>query len=373
MDYRPLFESWPLRSGLVARNRLVMAPMTTWSSNEDGTISFHELEYLRRRRAGVGIVITAACYVQRSGKAFPGPWGCAGGAKLESLRTAADVIHGGGALAVLQIHHGGRMCPSSLLGHAPYSASAIPAERPGADTPVAMTDADIEQSVQAFAGATTLAIGAGYDGVEIHGANTYLLQQFFSPHSNRRSDAWGGDLERRMRFPLAVTDTVLQVARTAGKPFIVGYRISPEEIETPGITLRDTLEFVRGLAARPLDWLHVSTRDYRAPSLRTPETESSPTRRIVEEIASAVDVIGAGMVHLPGDAAAMLSDGCAAAALGRILLMEPEWVQRVLEGRSESIRRILPATGGDEELTIPPPLYRMLLSREGWLPRERSA
>ena len=90
---------------------------------------------------------------------------------------------------------------------------------------------------------TRRAIEAGFDGVEIHGANTYLLQQFFSPHSNRRDDQWGGSLEKRMNFPLAIVDAVKQaVAKHAKAPFVVGYRISPEEGTNPGITLEDTLQ-----------------------------------------------------------------------------------------------------------------------------------
>ncbi len=363
-----MFDSWPLRCGLEARNRLIMAPMTTWSSNNDGTVSPAELEYLRRRSAGVGIVITAACYVQRTGKAFPGQWGCDGGDKLNSLGAAAEVIHSGGALAVLQLHHGGRMCPSSVLGHAPFSASAVAAERPNADIPVAMTSSQIAESIDAFALGTRLAIEAGYDGVEIHGANTYLLQQFFSPHSNRHGDEWGGGIKDRMRYPLAVTDAVLAEARPRDRPFIVGYRLSPEETEIPGITIDDTLLLASELARRPLDWLHISTRDYRAPSLREPASTWRPAHRIIEALQQSIGIVGVGMVHTRCDAEDILLDGCAAAALGRILLMEPEWVQCIWEQRDESIRRFLPDAGGDAALDIPTPMYRMLLSREGWLP-----
>ncbi len=363
-----MFDLWPLRCGLAARNRLVMAPMTTWSSNDSGTVSPAELKYLRRRSAGVGIVITAACYVQRSGKAFPGQWGCDSDDKLQSLRAAAEVIHAGGALAVLQLHHGGRMCPSSVLGHAPFSASAVPAERQNAEIPLAMTSSQIVESIEAFALGTRLAIEAGYDGVEIHGANTYLLQQFFSPHSNRRGDEWGGNIEGRMRYPLAVADAVLAAARIPDRPFIVGYRLSPEESENPGITIDDTLLLATELARRPLDWLHISTRDYRAPSMREPGATWHPTHRIIEALQHSMDIIGVGMVHTRADAEDMLLDGCAAAALGRILLMEPEWVQLISEQRDEAIRRTLPAAGGDAALDIPTPMYRMLLSRDGWLP-----
>ncbi|MBE0643830.1 MAG: NADH-dependent flavin oxidoreductase, partial [Bacteroidetes bacterium] len=208
MSLHALFTPLRLRCGLTLSNRITVAPMTTWSSHQDGTIHPDEIAYLRRRSRGPALVMTAACYVQPEGHAFDGQWSCHSDAMLPSLRSAADAIHDEGALAVLQIHHGGRMCPASLLGHAPLSASAVPAERPGADIPRAMTEEEILACIDAFADATRRAIAAGYDGVEIHGANTYLLQQFFSPHSNRRDDAWGGTLEKRMRFPLAVARAV---------------------------------------------------------------------------------------------------------------------------------------------------------------------
>jgi 2,4-dienoyl-CoA reductase-like NADH-dependent reductase (Old Yellow Enzyme family) len=378
MSHSRLFEPLPLRCGLVLSNRSTVAPMTTWSSHQDGTIHPDELAYLRRRSKGPALVMTAACYVQPEGHAFDGQWGCHDDAMLPSLRSAAEAIHSEGALAVLQIHHGGRMCPASLLGgNAPLSAGAVPAERPGADIPRTMMEDEIFDCIDAFADATSRAIAAGYDGVEIHGANTYLLQQFFSPHSNRRDDDWGGTLEKRLRFPLAVADAVLEAAGESTRPFAVGYRLSPEEIEEPGITLEDTMLLVDELARlrsgeRALDWLHISVRDYRAGSLRNPQDTARPTRAVIDRLARLPEadqpaVIGVGMLYSPEDARFTLDDGCAAFALGRIALMEPEWTEKVRTGRDDEIRKTLPARGGDATLTIPQPMYRLLVSRKGWL------
>ena len=123
-----------------------------------------------------------------------------------------------------------------------------------------MTESEIQEIIRAFGESTRRAIEAGYDGIEIHGANGYLVQQFFSPHSNRRDDQWGGSVENRMKFPLAIVDEVQRVvAEHAKGPFIVGYRFSPEEPETPGITMADTLDLVDALADKNLDYLHVSS------------------------------------------------------------------------------------------------------------------
>lgn len=370
MDTSALFDAYTWPSGLDTENRLAMAPMTTWSSHGDGRIHPDELAYLRRRSRGLGMVITAAAYVQPLGHAFPGQWSCHDDSMIPSLRSAADVIHQQGAKAILQIHHGGRMCPASLLGAQPVSAGSEAAERPEADTPRPMTSEEIDACIAAFADATRRAILAGYDGVEIHGANTYLLQQFFSPHSNRRTDEWGGALEKRMRFPLAVTDAVLEAATETDTPFAVGYRISPEEIEEPGITIGDTLQLVEALGKRALDWLHVSVRSYFAGSMRDDADHVPPTRRIIEKLDGRLPVIGVGLVYTPEEAAALLADGCTAVALGRILLMEPDWPEKARSGNTEEISHALPASAGDEQLTLPTLMYRKLLSRAGWLPLE---
>ena len=198
----------PLRlpvSGVELPNRLLMAPMTTYSGHPDGTISDGEVAYLRRRAAGgFGAIITAACYVDRAGQGFVGQWGCDREERLPSLQRAADAIRSAGAVAILQIHDAGRMSDPQILEGPPRSASAVAALRPGALLPRPLSHAEVLASIAAFAAAARRAVQAGFHGVEIHGANTYLPQQFFSPHSNRRDDAWGGDLARRLRYPLAL-------------------------------------------------------------------------------------------------------------------------------------------------------------------------
>ena len=124
------------------------------------------------------------------------------------MKRLAQTIQAEGAKAILQIYHGGRQSPPELLpDRQPISASAVASEGEGKPVPREMTETEIINTTQAFGDATRRAIEAGFDGVEIHGANTYLLQQFFSPHSNRREDQWGGSLEKRMKFPLAVVDS----------------------------------------------------------------------------------------------------------------------------------------------------------------------
>jgi len=368
--YEPLFQPYVFPSGIETANRLAVAPMTTWSSNLNALIHDDEIPYIARRSRGIGMFMTAACYVHPDGHAFHGQWGCHTGDMLPSLERVAETIHAEGARAILQIHHGGRMCPASLLGKPPVSASAVPAIRPDADVPTEMSEDDILETIQAYADATRRAIAAGYDGVEIHGANTYLPQQFFSPHSNRRNDRWGGSLEKRLTFPRELTAAVIDAAASATRPFAVGYRFSPEEIEEPGITLEDSLVLVDLLADFPLDWLHVSTRDYFKGSLREKNDDRRPGKVVIDHLDGKISVISVGKVYTPEDAMTLLDDGCAVVALGRILLMEPEWMEKVQTGNEHTIRKTLPATGAAESLTLPKPLYKRLLDVKGWLPVE---
>ncbi len=343
---------------LQLKNRLVLAPMTTYSSHDDGQIRDTELAYLHRRAAGgFGMVMTAACYVHPSGKAFKGQWGCSGDEFLPSMRSAAKAIQSGGAAAVIQIHHGGRACPPELCGGTPWSASDIPSERPGAATPRPMTEDEIQEIIQAFADAALRAKLAGFDGVEIHGANTYLLQQFVSPHSNRRTDGWGED---RLAFALAVTDAVLAAV---GPTFPVGYRFSPEEIETPGIRIEDTMDLVEALCQRPLAWLHISLGKYSQASIRN-EYVDPTLARMHQQISGRIPLIGVGGIKTLADAEACLALGSELVAIAKAALSEPEWPMVALRGGSP--RLTVPSSAMAEKLTLPLGLVDRMLSVPGW-------
>lgn len=245
-QYTSIFKDYTFKRGVTLKNRVMMAPMTNFASDEEGKVTDEELAYYKVRSGGVGAVITAVAYVTRDGKGFQNEISADSDEMIPSLKRLADTIKGEGAKAILQIFHAGRMAPKEeLVEDRPVSASEVAALRPGSITPRELTEREIKNIIEAFGAAARRAIEAGFDGVEIHGANTYLIQQFFSPHSNRRTDKWGGTLEKRMTFPLAVIDKVKEAVNAyASNPFIVGYRISPEEIENPGITMEDTLSFV---------------------------------------------------------------------------------------------------------------------------------
>jgi 2,4-dienoyl-CoA reductase-like NADH-dependent reductase (Old Yellow Enzyme family) len=343
--------------------------MVTDSSNPDGTIAPEEIAFLARRSRGVGMAITAPCAVSTTGRVLDGEWSCQSDDRTSSLAAAAAAIKGSGAVAVLQLHHGGRLCPAGVIGAQPLAPSSLRAGQTGTDAPRGMTEEEIEKTIEAFGHAAKRAILAGFDGIEINGAGGSLLQQFFSPLTNTRTDQWGGPVENRAAFPIAVVEEVQEVVRrNAYRPFSIGYRLSAEEIEEGGITIEQTLELVEGLVACRLDWLHVVTSSYFAGSIRHPEDQRTRTRIIAEKVKKKTLVIGCGAIADPADALRAVDDGADMVALGRALVIDPEWAVKVAEGRIDQIVRCLPSGPTvPEELSIPPRMYRMITGRPGWM------
>ena len=246
--YAPLFQLFTLNNGVTVKNRLAVAPMTHFGSHADGLISDQERTFLGNRAGDMGLFISAATLVQDGGKAFRGQPEATGEHCLDSLKETAQIIQKQGAKAILQIHHGGSKAMAELNRRDKISASA--SEEEGAREASA---AEVEELIASFAQAADLAIRAGFDGVEIHGANGYLIQQFYSAQSNRRSDQWGGSLENRMRFPLAVVDAVAAVREKHQRnDFIIGYRFSPEEAGEDGLTMAETGALIDALVQKPL-------------------------------------------------------------------------------------------------------------------------
>ncbi|MGG3889753.1 NADH-dependent flavin oxidoreductase [Metabacillus fastidiosus] len=374
--YQDLLSPYTFSKGMELKNRIIMAPMTNFSSNPDGTVTDAEVDYYARRSKGVSMVITACTYVTPNGKGFHGEFGGDSDEMIPSLKKLAKGIKDQGAKAVLQIFHGGRMCPPELVPNGEIvSASDIPAERGGISTeepevkPKALTESEVEEMIHAFGETTRRAIEAGFDGVEIHGANGYLVQQFFSPHSNRREDRFGGSLEKRLTFSLAVVDAVKNaVEKHAESPFIIGYRFSPEEPETPGLTMEDTLVLVDTLADKGLDYLHVSlTEFFSKPRRGVADLNKTRIEYLLKTINNRVPLIGVGSIYTAEDAHKAFAAGVPLLALGRELIIDPDWVQKVAEGKEDEIIKKL-NKDKQEQLVIPDPLWNVITNTPGWFP-----
>lgn len=356
-------DSIELKSGVTLRNRLVMSPMTTEQSFFNGTVTRDEIEYYADRATGLGAIITGAANVQDGGKGWQGELSIAHDTMIPELTELASAIHARGTKAFVQIFHAGRMTNrATLSGEQTVSASAVAAPRPGAETPRAMTIAEIHATVRAFGDATRRAIQAGFDGVELHGANTYLLQQFFSPHSNRRTDEYGGDVSGRYRFIGEVLDSVFAaVDQYADRSFVVGYRVSPEEFEEPGIRFDDTLWLLGQLRDSRLDYVHISLNSYDRVA-RSDDYQDRPIIAYVHEaLQGKLPLIGVGGVRTRQDVNNVLQDA-EMVAVGQQLLYDPTWAVKLAQGADDAMLSV-PFKEAVEFVPLNTPLYNFAAAR----------
>jgi 2,4-dienoyl-CoA reductase-like NADH-dependent reductase (Old Yellow Enzyme family) len=367
--YKELLSPYTFKNGVELKNRIIMAPMTNFSSDEQGNVTDAEVTYYARRSKDVSMVITACTYVTPDGKGFPGEFGGDSDEMIPSLERLAKGIKDQGAKAVLQIFHGGVQCPPDLVPDGDVvSASEVTGEK-GEKKARALSEAEIENIIDAFGETTRRAIEAGYDGVEIHGANGYLIHQFFSPMTNRREDRYGGSLEKRMTFPLAIVDKVKSVvAEHADASFLVGYRFSPEEPEDNGFTMGDTLTLVDALADKDLDYLHVSLFEFFSkPRRGVKDVEKTRMDYLLETIGDRTPLIGVGSIYSADDAQKAFSTGVPLLALGRELIIDPDWLMKIEEGREDDIVTEIDK-GKQEELVVPDPLWNAIVNTPGWFP-----
>ena len=356
----PVFQPYTFNNGATVPNRLAVAPMTHFASDENGHITDQERTFLQNRFKGFGLFITAATLVQANGKTFEGQPYAISEDDLPSLREVARIAQAQGAKAVLQIHHGGLKAELSADIVAP-SADEVTGARE-------LTAAEIEQLIAAYANAATLAVQAGFDGVEIHGANAYLLQQFVSAQTNRRTDEWGGSLHNRLRFPLAVVDAVAAAVKAHAKPdFILGYRFSPEEPGEQGITMAETFALVDALVQKPLQYLHVSLHDFYKKARRGADTNRTRMALLHERIAGRLPLIGVGNLYTGSDIAKAFDTGWAEfIALGKTVLINPDLADLVRDNRDADIQTDLDPTRADH-YRLPDAIWQRCLTNSPWL------
>ncbi|MGV9499411.1 alkene reductase [Streptomyces sp. NPDC003642] len=224
------FEPYEL-SGLRLANRLVMAPMTRSRAHGPGQSPTPLMADYYTQRASAGLIVTEGVQPSRVGQGYPDTPGIHTAEQIAAWRRVTDAVHARGGVIFLQIMHTGRVGHPALTGLQPVGPSAVAAagqvythEGPkDFVTPHELTDAEIHATIADYATAARNTVEAGFDGVELHGANGYLIHQFLAPNSNRRSDAWGGSPEKRTRFAVQ-TATAVADAIGADK---VGFRLSP--------------------------------------------------------------------------------------------------------------------------------------------------
>ena len=359
-----LLSSFTLPNGTELKNRVMMAPMTTCTGYHDGSVTDELVEYYRARAGTIGTIIVECAFIDELGLAFPGALGIDNDDKIYGLSKIAKAIQEKGSKAILQIYHGGRMVTPNLIGgRTPVGPSPLAAPRPNMPTPKELTGDEVKQMIQKFGDGVRRAILAGYDGVEIHGANTYLIQQFFSENSNQRTDEWGGSREKRARFAVAVCDiTEKMVKQYADDSFIVGYRFSPEELEVPGIRWDDTMYLLELLAEKDIiDYFHISLGFTLRPSICNTSDKEPLIDKYIKQRSprlAKIPIVGVGAVVNASDAVTALEHGYDLVAVGKACIAFPDWTDKIAAG--EQLKLSIDSTQR-EALSIPEPLWHFPL------------
>ncbi|MBX2798507.1 MAG: NADH:flavin oxidoreductase [Myxococcales bacterium] len=302
-----------LRCGLALRDRVALAPLTNTQSHADGTLSDDELTWLRARaEGGFRWISTCAAHVSEEGHAWEGQLGVASEAHVEGLTRLATALREAGAHSVVQLYHGGAratLAPDKLTtadGDGVRGATAGDLARVQAD----------------FVAAAVRSEAAGFDGVEIHGANGYLFTQFLAPEDNPRTDAWGGDLAGRAKLLL---DTLRAVRAAVSPGFAVGVRLSP--VDTwwrRGLVLADGAQVARWVAEAGADFVHLSLSD--AAGSPPHEDTDVPVARVVRDaLPPEVPLFAAGGIWTRADAARAHDAGVDVVVLGRSAIAHPDW------------------------------------------------
>lgn len=325
-------------SGLKLANRVTLAPMTNGQSFEDGRLGDDELRWLMARaHGGFGGVFTCAAHVRSDAKGFDGALGVFDDVHMEGLARLAGEMKKAGSACFVQLYHGGARCPSRLTGIQPVSASEFDLDAPGFERPRALEEKEILEIVNDFARAAVRCAQAGFPGVEIHGANGYLITQFLSTQSNMRQDKWGGSLENRARLArelVRATKKATQHMRgPGGEQFLVGLRLSPENMGSQkGLRFDESVQVAKFLAEDGLDFFHLSLGDYRkvpTPQEGMPLPEPLASTPIVTSLRSAlpphVALVTSGGIATAAQANQALELGADLVSLGKAGIAHANW------------------------------------------------
>jgi 2,4-dienoyl-CoA reductase-like NADH-dependent reductase (Old Yellow Enzyme family) len=317
---QPLFEPLSFTHGPVMKNRFMLAPLTNLQSQPDGRLSDDEFRWLTMRaKGGFGLTMTCAAHIQRQGQGFPGQLGIFDDMHLEGLTRLAATIRAENSLALVQLHHAGMRSPADLIGAQPVAPSdhAETGSR-------GLTSAEVEQAVEDFIAAAVRAERAGFDGVELHGAHTYLLCEFLSPTINRRTDRYGGSIENRARIIFEIIEGV----RARCRPdFILGLRLSPERFDLDLGEIQAVAQAV--MRDGRIDFLDMSLWDIG----KEPEQAAYKGRSLMSYFTElergSVRLGVAGKIMTPETAIACLEAGSDFVLLGRAAILHHDYPSRL--------------------------------------------
>lgn len=308
--------------GYTLRNRIVLPPMQTGRASFEGAVTNRLINFYVRRSANLGLPIVEHSYVSSNGKIGPKQLAINDDSSISGFEKLASALHEVGAPAVVQISHAGGVTNKRIIGEEPVSPSPREKSR-------MLEASEIYTIAEEFALAADRAIKAGFDGIELHGAHGYLLNQFFSPLFNRRADDFGGSLEKRMRFPLLVVE---KVRKCIGEKLLL-YRLGSDDLAPGGTHIEDSVTFAKRLDQSGVDILDVSGGmcGSEPKQLRQLKGYFVPQASRIKK-AVKVPVIGVGGIKEAEFADKLVSEGKVdLVAVGRAFWSDSLWAEKALE------------------------------------------
>jgi len=340
-----------LPCGQVVPNRILKSAM----SEILGTPSLGPSEalpvlYARWARGGLGLNITGNVMIDPEALGEPGNVVVEDDRDQEALKAWAAAAQEGGGKVWMQLNHPGKQSPKFLSPQtvAPSAVGFGPALAKAFAVPRALEGAEIDAIIERFGNTAEVAVAAGFDGVQIHGAHGYLVSQFLSPHHNRRTDRWGGSLENRSRFALEITE---EIRRRVGPEVAVSIKINSADFQKGGFSEVESMEVIGALAAAGIDLVEISGGTYEAPAMTGRRVKESTKKRegyfldFVERLRAEVDVplaVTGGFRTAAGMTSAVDSGATDMVGLARTLAIHPDFPAQVLAGEDPDnlVRRL---------------------------------
>jgi 2,4-dienoyl-CoA reductase-like NADH-dependent reductase (Old Yellow Enzyme family)/thioredoxin reductase len=336
--FKALFSPFQIGK-LELKNRIVMPPMATHFAGEDGSVNDrHITYYMKRIRGGVGYITFEHTGVLKQGRASPNMALIDSDQNILPFKKLVETIHKEDGKIVIQINHAGRQTSASITGSPIVAPSAIPCPVRN-EMPKELSYDEIQKIIEAFGEAGRRVKEAGADGVEIHMAHGYLINQFLSPFSNKREDEYGGDADRRMRMALEV---LRAVRNKVGADFPVLCRLSADEYVEGGLKLDDAKEIAKALERTGADALHISACVAASGYLNHPPyyADEGVFVHLAQGIKSivGVPVITVGRIRTPELANRILEEQKAdLVSMGRALIADPHLPLKAFQGKTDEI------------------------------------
>ncbi|SKQ61527.1 NADH:flavin oxidoreductase/NADH oxidase family protein [Mycobacteroides abscessus] len=337
----------PLANGQVLRNRLMKSALSEALGNAEQGPDHRLVQLFSRWGAGgYGLIVTGNVMVDHNHLGEPGNVVIEDDRHLEGLSRWAKATKDGGGLIWMQVNHPGRQANPLATKHQPVAPSAVRMSVPGWQAPRELTDVEIEDIIDRYARTAVVADTAGFDGVQIHGAHGYLVAQFLSPNTNRRTDRWGGDAQRRMRFVLEI---VRRTKAAVSPGFAVAIKLNSADFQRGGFTEEESRGVIAALAAEGIDLIEISGGTYESPAMEgRPVVVSTSTQAreayFLEYATTARAVAGDVPLAVTGGfrtTAAMneaiASGACDVIGLGRPTTVNPEAAIELLSTRRDRL------------------------------------